>query len=303
MGTPRCTPFDTAHPIIISSDGPACPVCGGRGSPRFLSGSHKMYRCKTCRTAFVDPMPSKSYLAEFYSNYHLGLGAAGNYVNEDKMMAHHPAQLAAVRRHSSGNPGRLLDIGCGKGFFLKQAAESGIECCGIELSNTAVEYATRNLHLDVVQGIIGDCKGKLGFFDSVTLWGVIEHLPDPVKVLRDAYEVLRPRGRIFVQTGIGDDWLDRLLPGVNQWYDPPQHLFVFSSIGLARCLEASGFEVVHRDTAYDRSVARRVVRLVRNGFVGTLLRGVCELGRLKSGSFQMTKFPLANEMFVVAQKP
>jgi hypothetical protein len=71
MGTPRCTPFDTAHPIAISSDGPVCPVCGGRGSARFLSGSHKMYRCKTCRTAFIDPMPSKSYLAEFYSNYYL----------------------------------------------------------------------------------------------------------------------------------------------------------------------------------------------------------------------------------------
>lgn len=261
-----------------------------------------MYRCERCRTAFVAPMPSDRYLADFYSTYHVGLGETGNYANEDKMRAHHPHQLAIVMRHTQGRPGRLLDLGCGKGFFLKHVVDAGIECRGIELSDTAADYATKELKLDVIQGSIHDRRDDLGKFDCVTMWGVIEHLPDPVAVLRDAAYVLRPGGHIFVKTGIGDDWLDRLLPGVNQWYDPPQHLFVFSSTGLSRCLDEAGFDTAHLDPADDRTPARRAARLIRNATVGTLLRGVSSLGRLNSGKFQMTKFPLANSMLAVGRK-
>lgn len=282
---------------------PICPICACAScTPCFLAGPHKMYRCAECRTAFVDPMPSAEYLADFYSNYHIGTGDEGNYVNEDKMIAHHAAQLARVMKFTNAKPGRLLDLGCGKGFFLKECAARGIDCRGIELSNTAAEFARKELKLDVVQGLIRDRKAELGLYDTVTMWGVIEHLPDPVSVLKDAFDVLRPGGRIFVQTGIGDDWFDRLLPGVNQWYDPPQHLFVFSAPGLSRALKEAGFDTEGLDPAYDRSTKRRVARLIRNAVTGTLLRAASTIGRLHCGTFEMTKFPLAFDMSAVGRR-
>ncbi|MDZ4755148.1 MAG: class I SAM-dependent methyltransferase [Phycisphaerae bacterium] len=277
-----------------------------------------MFRCISCRNAFVAPMPDESYLADFYSNYHVGEGDDGNYANEAKMRARHPAQIALVRAHTGGDPGRLLDIGCGKGFFLRECVDQGIACAGIELSDTAADYARRELGLDVIAGRLdeigsapADRKPALltsslyaseGAFDTATMWGVIEHLRDPLKMLCATARVLRPGGKLFVQTGIGDDWLERLLPGVNQWYDPPQHLFVFSAPGIQACGERAGFDLAHIDCWYEYSQSRRVVKFVRNGATAFMLRAVATLGRLARPPFQVTKFPLALDMFAVFTK-
>jgi len=248
-------------------------------------------------------MPSNEYLSDFYSSYHKGVGEETHYAMEEKMMAHHPAQLAQVRARSPRGVGRLLDVGCGKGFFLSHCKDSGIDCMGVELSDIGAAFAREKFGLNVLHGDIHDLKKDIGTFQTAVMWGVIEHLPDPMKTLRDIFDVIEPGGRLFVQTGIGDDWFDRLLPGMNQWYDPPQHLFVFSSLGLSRALEGAGMTTAFLDTRYDRTPTRRAARFVRNTVVGVGLRAVASLGRLQSGAFEMTKFPLAFCMLAVGEKP
>ncbi|HRJ49239.1 MAG TPA: class I SAM-dependent methyltransferase, partial [Phycisphaerales bacterium] len=151
---------------------------------------------------------------------------------------------------------------------------------------------------------IHDLKSTLGIgaFDVATFWATIEHLPDPVGMLRDIHDMLRPGGVLLLDTGIGDDWLDRLLPGRVQWYAPPQHLFVFSGSGFARSVEQAGFQVVHHDRCFDRSRRRRMIRMVRNGVTAALLRAASEIGRLKPGPFAFTRFPLGNLQSIVARK-
>lgn len=262
-----------------------------------------MYRCVRCGTAFVAPMPSDEALRAFYSEYHKGGVDDGNYSEEAKMRDHHTAQLRRIQAVICGNPRRLLDVGCGKGFFMQACVKESIDCKGIEFSDEGARFARESLGLDVECGDLRQSKGLLGRFDAVTLWGVIEHLSCPVEVLRDAREVLEPGGFVFITTGIGNDWLDRLLPGVNQWYDPPQHLFVFSARGMRTCLELAGLEVVSIDQSYDRTRMRRVARLVRNAVTGTLLRVAAEAGRLDAGAWEMTRFPLANYLFAIARRP
>jgi SAM-dependent methyltransferase len=262
-----------------------------------------MYRCEKCRNAFVAPMPAPDFLAEYYSNYHVGRGPKGNYAQEEKMRAYHPAELQLVQKYTKGNPGRLLDLGCGKGYFLELCAKAGIDCMGLELSDTAARAAREELGLNVQAGSIHEAKGEIGTFDTVTMWGVIEHLPDPVEVLRSCWDVLKPGGLLIVNTGTGDDWFDRLLPGVNQWYNPPQHLFVFSAPGLAECFRQAGFQMVDQIPNYDRSAKRWIARFVRSAVTGALLRVVSTLGRLDSGEFALTKFPMGNHQVAVGRKP
>jgi SAM-dependent methyltransferase len=262
-----------------------------------------MYRCGQCLTAYVWPMPTDEYLAKFYSEYHEGGVDDGNYACEDKMRRKHPVQLDLVTRIMGRKPDKLLDLGCGKGFFLEECVKRGISCRGIELSDTAIDYARNTLKLDAICGAIHDHVHDIGRFDAVVMWGVIEHVRDPVAVLRDAYKVLEPGGYMFVDTGIGNDWLDRLMPGVNQWYDPPQHLFVFSALGLKRCLQEAGFTFVDQDLWFDYSMKRRLARVVRNGIAAAALRTAATIGRLKPGKFEMTKFSMGNEMVMVGRKP
>lgn len=297
------TTAKTAALVTPHGGQPACPICMATGFPCFIAGAYRMYRCVGCGTAFVDPMPTNQALMEFYSDYHKGGVDDGNYAEEAKMRSHHATQLQRIRQAFAGDPQRLLDIGCGKGFFMEACAAEGINCKGVEVSDEGARYASEVLGLDVECGDLCQLKHQLGKFDAATLWGVIEHLPRPVDVLRDAMEVLEPGGLVFVTTGIGYDWLDRLLPGVNQWYDPPQHLFVFSARGMQICLERAGFEVVAIERNYDRTTTRRMVRFARNALTGVLLRIAAETGRLRAGAWEMTRFPLANYMFAVARRP
>jgi SAM-dependent methyltransferase len=262
-----------------------------------------MYRCNQCKTAFVSPMPSNEMLTAFYSNYHSGGVNDGNYEQESKMRSHHLEQLRRVKVALGRSPRNLLDIGCGKGFFLETCASEAISCKGLEISDQAADFARTNLGLDVLCGDIHGAKSQLPTFDAITMWGVIEHLANPVAVLKDAQEILAPGGLLFITTGLGNDWLDRLLPGVNQWYDPPQHLFVFSADGMRTSFERAGLELVFLDQNYDRTKVRSLARFARNAVTGTMLRLAAEVGRLDSGRFAMTRFPMANYLFAVARRP
>jgi SAM-dependent methyltransferase len=158
-----------------------------------------------------------------------------------------------------------------------------------------------------VNAIAGDLareKASLGTFDVVTFWATIEHLPDPVGILRHIRDVLDPDGRLFLDTGVGADWLDRLLPGVVQWYNPPEYLFVFSVDGMRRALAAADFEVVLVDPCFERTRLRRTVRAVRNAVVAAAaLRATAVVGRMRGGEFEFTRYPLGNLMSVMATVP
>jgi len=113
---------------------------------------------------------------------------------------------------------------------------------------------------------------------------------------------LNENGYLILDTGIGDDWLDRLLPGVVQWYDPPQHLFVFSSDGITRLLQRNGFRVISLEKNFERNSFRRAVRFVRGVLVGGLLRATAVVTVLKATPPYFTRFPVGNLMQIVAQR-
>ncbi|MGD0291996.1 MAG: class I SAM-dependent methyltransferase [Candidatus Binataceae bacterium] len=264
-----------------------------------------MYRCDACRTSFVSPTPSDDVLSEFYRKFHLSLEEGGEYeIVESRMSADFPVKVRLVENlFPEGSGRRLLDVGCGKGFFVKHCRDIGIDAQGVDLSRSAIKFAVDTLQVPAKAGTLSQMKGELGVFDAITFWATIEHVPDPLKTLRDIYSVLRPGGRLFLDTGVGDDWLDRILPGHVQWYDPPQHLFVFSTTGMSRALEQVGFRVIDVDTNFERSNTRRLIKTIRNASCAIGLRLVSSGAGLKTGPFAFTRFQLGNLMSIVAERP
>jgi SAM-dependent methyltransferase len=284
---------------------PACPVCAGGARPAFRAADYRMYRCVRCRLAFVFPQPSAEELSRFYSRFHEDARQGGYYDArvEGRARADFAAKSALVRGHLRRPKARLLDIGCGKGYFVKVCRDQGIEAEGIDVSASAVRFASEVLGVPVTCGRLEERTETLGRFDAATLWATIEHLPDPIATLDAVRRVLVPGGYLFLDTGVGDDWLDRLLPGVAQWYDPPQHLFVFSIAGMRNCLEAAGFEVVRLDPCFERSRFRKRARMARAFFLAAGLRIWATLGKMSPGPEPFTRFPLGNLMNVIARRP
>lgn len=282
---------------------PACPICSASATLVYVAAEHRFYRCTQCRTAFVSPVPSDQELALFYDRFHRSTADGGNYDEvEDRMQADFPAKVERVRLALRDPSFRVLDVGCGKGYFVKACVDQGIKAQGIDLSETGIAFARNGLGVEAQCGSLAELKASLGHFDVVTFWATIEHLPDPIQMLRDISDVLTPGGQLLLDTGIGDDWLDRLLPGRVQWYDPPQHLFVFSAAGIQRALEQAGFSVQRIDRNFERTVLRRGLKTLRNGLTAASLRAVSEVGRIVHKDATFVRFPMGNLMSISAIK-
>ena len=228
-----------------------CPVCAGCGStPLFERDGYPLVRCAGCSTVFVASDPAAIDFETLYgeSYYRGGHDATfADYTGEEAARRRSARRhLLAMRWLQPGLPrrGRLLDVGCAAGFFLAEARR-WYEVQGVELSAWAAGYARERLGLPILTGTLQQAALPAGRFDLVTLWDVIEHVPDPVPLLAEAARVLAPQGRLVLTTG---DWGSAYAQsrGVH-WHlmTPPWHLTMFSRATLAEAARRAGLRVLH----------------------------------------------------------
>lgn len=285
-----------------------CYVCGERCEKEVVHGAYSYWKCTDCFTSQVLPQFSETQLQQYYDAFHLDEMEGGLYDDvEDRMRADFPAKVDMVLAHQPLASPRLLDVGCGKGFFVKAAADGGIRAEGIDISHSGVEYAVNTLGVKATAGPleIQNPSEWREAFDIVTMWATIEHLLDPLPVLQAIHNDLKPGGIVLCDTGLGNVFWEKLLPGHSQWYDAPQHMFVFSEKGLVALLEKAGFRIIHVDTNFERSLLRRYLRWIRH-------TGLCVLGGFVIAPFlgkrgllkmrQESKWPIGRLITVIAQK-
>jgi SAM-dependent methyltransferase len=152
--------------------------------------------------------------------------------------------VAREIRHLPMTPsGRLLDIGCGNGDWLRDMARLGWIAEGLEPDEAAVA-AARASGVRVTQGTLADpdLDAYAGAFDAITLSHVIEHVHDPAEDLRRIFRLLRPGGLVWMATPnlealgfryFGRDWLG---------LDPPRHLVLFTRASLEHLVRRAGLE-------------------------------------------------------------
>ena len=202
-----------------------------------------MKRCSGCSVEFLSPQPGKSALARIYSaNYFLGSseGVANNEVDrlKRKTAALYAKRILNLRQNRRG---KLLEIGCGSGDFLLEAAALGFEVAGIETSAEATATANARLGSSLVQrGEVENINFPEAEFDVIVFSDVIEHVPDPCTFLQSVNHWLRPGGLVFLVTPSTDSW-SRMLMG-RRWMEYKiEHLFYFNRKSLKRLLTQSGF--------------------------------------------------------------
>ena len=151
--------------------------------------------------------------------------------------------------------GRLLDIGCGHGLFLKRVRdELGLDVWGLDWDTAAVEFGRRvrkleHLHAEPLEEFAMAVRS--GRFDAITLFEVLEHQANPVTFLRRALGLLKPGG--VVAGSVPNR--NRLVVGLREEWDyPPQHLFWFHSGSLERLLREAGLERVRMRPLLDAAV-------------------------------------------------
>ena len=157
-------------------------------------------------------------------------------------------------------PGRLLDVGCGWGFFLGAAKERGWQPFGLEPLPAHAVYARATFGAQILTDVVRETSYPRDYFDAITAFQVFEHLPEPSDVLQKLARFLRPGGVLAIEVPNIDTWTVRLLGRHHRHY-VQDHLNFFSRQTLAKLLQEHGFEVAH---AYSPTRRMTLHHLVAN---------------------------------------
>jgi 2-polyprenyl-3-methyl-5-hydroxy-6-metoxy-1,4-benzoquinol methylase len=154
---------------------------------------------------------------------------------------------------------RMLDVGCGNGSLLERASRQGFECEGIETCQELAELTRNKLNRPVHNKLLAHCGFPMETFDVITMYDLIEHLPDPIEDLRLAQSWLKPGGILFVLTPNDDALIRRVArlayrtslrsvqrPMQTLYY--PHHLSYFTARSLRSLFENVGLDIVHMET-------------------------------------------------------
>jgi SAM-dependent methyltransferase len=151
-----------------------------------------------------------------------------------------------IKRHHPAETGRLLDIGCGYGFFLKKMAQDGWQVEGIEVSPTGRTYAENELELRIHTGPLENISLPTNRFDAVTLFYVIEHVPKPKQLLLEVYRILKPGGLLLLRWPHSAPVVKVMGPFSKRYdvFHTPYHLYDFNPGNMKQMLRQAGFRAI-----------------------------------------------------------
>jgi 2-polyprenyl-3-methyl-5-hydroxy-6-metoxy-1,4-benzoquinol methylase len=225
-----------------------CNLCGAGGRFEMLEDSETPFhvlKCAHCGLIFVDPVPELPLLA-----YHYDAGYYADWIaaQKTKRLKMWDRRLKSIEKASK--KGRLLDVGCATGAFLRLAQNNGWEIRGTEYSPYAAKFAGDLLKADIYCGHLMDVRYEDSFFDVVTFWHVLEHLHDPMRYLQEVHRILKPSGLLVIAVPNVNDYIMqtayRLVKGrplkLFSKDDREIHLYHFSAKTLSNYLRKTGFE-------------------------------------------------------------
>ena len=223
-----------------------CGICGAASARELYTARDRLRnserpfivaRCEGCGVLRTLPEMGEGELSFFYPNDYWGGEPSLDWIRNSQ--AEKTSFLAACVPRG----GRLLDVGCGAGFFLRALDPTTWDPFGVEISRAAADAAERVIGLGrIFNGTLLDSACEDGYFDVVTFWSALEHTNEPRDNLIEARRILKRGGTLIVQVPNAASYQARWFGG--DWFalDAPRHRYHFTPAALARLLGETGFE-------------------------------------------------------------
>jgi spore maturation protein CgeB len=218
-----------------------CPVCNEQNYSLWgMVGPYEILTCKGCGLGITSPFPSTAVLAE--TNQEI-------YQVEQRIQAYLSRQYYFENRYKQyvkniktfKQKGRLLDVGCNIGLFLKVSRQEGFDVLGVELNKDCAEYGRKHYDLDIRSNYLDEVAFPDEYFDVITLFDVLEHVPDMHGFIAEVRRILKADGMLVLQLPN----LNSVMAGITKsnwnWLTPPDHLYHFTPYTINKFLYLKGF--------------------------------------------------------------
>lgn len=228
--------------------GKRCIICRKSDTKTiFKESGIDILKCKNCGHVF------SSYEAEQdYGGYFGGkIDSADHFWWKE---AHSKMYDDFCKRFIANKSGRLLDVGCGLGYFVKKISVfPNWKVYGYEISKSAAEFAKNKLNLkNIYCGKVEEANFSGKSFNIITMWDVIEHLPDPNPILKYANLILKDEGFLFIHTPniiiqLPKVKLKKLIKGMRpdlHYLEARDHINIYSPGAIKTILNKNGFRKI-----------------------------------------------------------
>jgi 2-polyprenyl-3-methyl-5-hydroxy-6-metoxy-1,4-benzoquinol methylase len=240
----------------------ACMLCGAAEFRTIHQKAHWQYRCcQNCRLVSLHPQPTSRQFQAHYRDY---LPHRNEQIGQWEAMMRpvnrQSAHLIEVKSHTGGQ--RLLDVGCGYGFFLREMRSRGWNVAGVEISQTGRRHARDSGNIQVFSKPLERLALDDQSFDVVTLFYVIEHVLKPRELLTEVHRILKPGGLVLLRWPHSTPIVKMLGPAARKLdlYHTPFHLYDFSPKTMEKMLHLTGFRRIETIIAGHTLPAQRLSR-------------------------------------------
>ncbi len=228
-----------------------CPLCEGREYKKIYHiKGYNIVKCQGCSLIFINPRPRVEDIEKFYQKGYFRssdeLSCGYNHyedLREDLIRTFKRRLKKFDSFLPTGKEERLLDIGCGFGYFLEAAGTNFHEYWGVDISETACKKIEKR-GFKTFRGNLKEANFKNYYFDLIVTTDLLEHLPHPRPFLREVIRILKPEGVVMITTPNVKSLLSRV--SKRKWvsFKLPEHLVYYSPETLSRMLREEGFRII-----------------------------------------------------------
>jgi len=230
-------------------------------------GKYSIIKCKICKFIHVNPIPTNKELSSLYTNdYYEKIKPdyiRGNEKEIEYLDYTFNEKLDSIEKSLSSKSKRILDIGSGPGFFLRSAKRRGWDVLGIEPSLTACNYSNK-YNIPTIQKFFYEVNMKqIGKFDAIHIFDVLEHVNDPISMLKKSYTLLKRGGIIVVEIPNDFNPLQKLvqkklkkkeywvtLSSASKNSGTLAHLNYFNFSSISNLLKRMGFKIIIKESTF-----------------------------------------------------